>query len=186
MFGEIRMQEKWKEKLKVWLKAAIIAGLLTLILRNFIFLPISVSGSSMIPTIDESDQLIVETVSSIERFDVVVFRDETGRPLVKRVIGLPGEHLRFENDQLYIDERPIDEPFLDNAFVKEAGGIWTSDFTLESLTGKMTIPKGEYFVMGDNRRLSNDSRYFGPIKADAIIGEVIMVYYPFDQIRIIK
>ncbi|MDN6626315.1 MAG: signal peptidase I [Pisciglobus halotolerans] len=176
----------WKKIIKSWLKAALIAALFTVIIRNFIFLPISVSGSSMIPTITESDQLIIETISSTERFDIVVFRDQFGRPLIKRVIGLPGESIRYEDDQLFINDKRVEESFLKNKLVDKAGGLWTSNFTLKELTGNDTIPESEYFVMGDNRRLSNDSRYFGSIKADSIIGEVLMVYYPFKQVRIIQ
>src|SRR5699024_3698973 len=112
--------------------------------------------------------------------------DASNRILVKRVIGLPNETLRYENDELYINDKLVQEPFLENDFVKNVGGSWTSDFTLEELTGKIVVPKDEYFVLGDNRRSSNDSRYFGSVPASAIIGETSMIYFPFQRLSIVQ
>lgn len=176
-------KESWKEFSWKWFKAIVLAGSITILLRNFIFIPMTIEGSSMIPTFQPDDQIIVETIYDIERFDLVVFHDSSNRTLVKRVIGLPGEKIRYENDQLYINDKKIEEDFLDNDLVNNAGGVWTSDFTLEELTGAQTIPEDEYFVLGDNRRSSNDSRYFGNIPLDSIIGETSFTYYPFNRIK---
>lgn len=180
------MKNYWKENIKGWSIAVFFAAVGVMIIKYFIFLPVSVDGSSMVPTFQQNDQIIVETIHQIDRFDVIVFRDPSNRTFVKRVIGLPGESIRYENDQLFINDEPIDEPFLENDYVKEAGGVWTSNFTLESLTGEAVVPEGHYYVLGDNRRLSHDSRYYGPIPADAIIGEAVMVYYPFERVSIVN
>lgn len=179
-------QKSWKEFSWEWFKAFLLAGSITVLLRNFIFIPMTIEGSSMIPTFQQDDQIIVRTIyNNIERFDLVVFHDSSNRTLVKRVIGLPGEEIRYENDQLYIDDQKIEEKFLDNNLVNHAGGVWTSDFTLEELTGTQIVPEDEYFVLGDNRRSSNDSRYFGSVPIDSIIGETSITYYPFNRIKFI-
>ncbi|ALV21269.1 MAG: signal peptidase I [Carnobacterium sp.] len=181
------MEKKtWRNQVWDWVKPFLLALVLTAFFRNFIFLPMTIEGSSMIPTFQQSDQIIVETIYHINRFDLIVFKDASNRTLVKRVIGLPNETLRYEDDQLYIDDRPIEEPFLENDFVNHAGGTWTSDFTLEELTGQKTVPEDEYFVLGDNRRSSNDSRYFGSIPSSAIIGETTMIYFPFQRLSIVQ
>lgn len=179
-------KKSWEEFSWEWFKALILAGLITVLLRNFIFIPMTIEGSSMIPTFQQNDQIIVNTIFDVERFDLVVFYDSSNRTLVKRVVGLPGEKIRYENDQLYINDEEIEEKFLDNDLVNNAGGIWTSDFTLEELTGTQVISEGEYFVLGDNRRSSNDSRYFGSIPVDSIIGETSFIYYPFDRMKTVQ
>lgn len=180
------MKKYWKENGKGWMKAILVAAIAVTIIKYFIFLPVSIDGSSMFPTFQQNDQIIVETIHQINRFDVIVFRDSSNKTFVKRVIGLPGESIRYENDQLFVDNKPIKERFLENDYVEKAGGVWTSNFTLESLTGEVVVPEGHYFVLGDNRRLSHDSRYYGPIPAETIIGEAVMVYYPFGRVSIVN
>lgn len=179
-------KKSWKEFSWEWFKALLLAGVITAILRNFIFIPMTIEGSSMIPTFQQDDQIIVKTIYDLERFDSVVFHDSSNRTLVKRIIGLPGEKIRYENDQLYVNDKKIEEKFLDNDLVNHAGGIWTSDFTLEELTGTQVVPADEYFVLGDNRRSSNDSRYFGSIPIESIIGETSFIYYPLNRIKYVQ
>lgn len=186
VWGEWKMKQYWKENGKSWMKATLIAIGVTAIIKNFLFLPVAIDGSSMLPTFQPKDHILVETIHQVERFDVIVFRDPTNKPIVKRIIGLPGEVIRYQNDQLYIDEQPIEEPFLQNKYVESAGGVWTSDFSLEDLTGEAAVPDGHYFVLGDNRRLSYDSRYYGPIPAEAIVGEALLVYYPIERITVVN
>lgn len=187
MFGANEMKKKsWKEFSWEWFKALLLAGVITAILRNFIFIPMTIEGSSMIPTFQQDDQIIVKTIYDLERFDSVVFHDSSNRTLVKRIIGLPGEKIRYENDQLYVNDKKIEEKFLDNDLVNHAGGIWTSDFTLEELTGTQVVPADEYFVLGDNRRSSNDSRYFGSIPIESIIGETSFIYYPLNRMKYVQ
>lgn len=179
-------KKSWKEFSWEWFKALLLAGVITAILRNFIFIPMTIEGSSMIPTFQQDDQIIVRTIYDLERFDSVVFHDSSNRTLVKRIIGLPGEKIRYENDQLYVNDKKIEEKFLDNDLVNHAGGIWTSDFTLEELTGTQVVPADEYFVLGDNRRSSNDSRYFGSIPIESIIGETSFIYYPLNRMKYVQ
>ncbi|MGX7419283.1 signal peptidase I [Carnobacterium gallinarum] len=176
----------WRDHLWDWFKALILAGCVVVLLRYFLLLPIMVQGSSMIPTLHQGDQMIVESISKIKRFDVIVFQDASERTLVKRVIGLPGEEIRYDHDQLYVNNKEVSEPFLKNNLVEAAGETWTSNFDLKQLTGVNKIPKDSYFVLGDNRRSSNDSRVFGFITKDEIIGKTNFVYYPFKRMTAIN
>lgn len=178
------MKKTWRDHLWDWFKAAVLAIVLTAILRNFIFIPMNVQGSSMIPTLHQGDQMVVESFSKMKRFDIIVFKDASNRTLVKRIIGLPGESIAYRNDQLYINNHKINEPFLKNKLVTQAGETWTSDFELQQLTGEKKVPENEYFVLGDNRRSSNDSRVFGSIAKGEIIGKTILVYFPFNRISV--
>lgn len=181
------MEKKtWKSHLWDWFKPFLFAVVLTVFFRNFIYLPMTVEGSSMIPTFQQNDKIIVRTIYHINRFDLIVFKDASNRILVKRVIGLPNETLRYENDQLFINDVLIEEPFLNNSLVNRASGRWTSDFTLKEITGQLVIPEDNYFVLGDNRRSSNDSRYFGFVSSSDIIGETSMIYYPFKRLSIVQ
>lgn len=181
------MEKKtWKSHLWDWFKPFLFAVVLTIFFRNFIFLPMTIEGASMIPTFQQNDEIIVRTIYQINRFDLIVFKDETNRILVKRVIGLPNETLYYENDKLYIDDKLVKEPFLNNLFAEKASGLWTSDFTLEEMTGQKIIAQDDYFVLGDNRRSSNDSRYFGTVSSADIIGEAALIYYPFNRLSIVQ
>lgn len=142
-----------------------------------------VTGNSMIPTLFSGDRILVSTISNIERFDTLVFNDPSANTVVKRVIGLPGEEIRYTNDQLFINDEPVDEPFLEDI----ESGILTSNYLYtqdEDSEEAATVPDGHYFLMGDNRRFSFDSRFYGSIDETNIIGEVKFVFYPFDRMQL--
>ena len=107
-------------------------------------------------------------------------------PPIKRVIGLPGESIRYENDQLYVNDQPVDENFLVKNRKNDHENVsYTNDFDLQSLLGVEKLGKDSYFVIGDNRRASKDSRSFGAISGDAILGNARFVYYPLTHMRFI-
>lgn len=178
------MTKRENRKKRMWVLRSILLlfAILIIVLGYFVFIPIEINGSSMIPTLNPEDKVVANVYSNIDRFDIIVFRDEQDQPVVKRVIGLPGEAIRYENDQLYVNQEPIDEPFLEVPSLQAIRGDWTSDFLLSEVTEESVIPADSYFVLGDNRRLSYDSRFYGPVPEEAIIGEVIMVFYPFERI----
>ena len=162
--------------------------LFVLFLRKFILTPVEVVGTSMEPTYHESDRLWQTSLVSPKRFDVATFPSpRDGKRIVKRVVGLPGDTIRMENDQLYINDQKYDETYL-NEF-KQAltdGMPLTADFTLEnSAAGPATVvPEGKYFVLGDNRRVTDDSRYFGFVEKEAIVGVVYFRYFPLNKIGV--
>ena len=151
-----------------------IGVLLTIILvRIFIISPVRVDGPSMNNTLYNGDILLLKKFDkSFDRFDVVVFKYK-GTQLVKRIIGLPGEHVRYKDNVLYINGEEVKEGFTD---------IKTPDFDLSQKGNVLVIPDGYYFVVGDNRQNSNDSRYeVGFVKKSDIIGTVDFVIFPFKR-----
>ncbi len=142
--------------------------LFIILVRTYVVTPVRVSGSSMANTLKNGEILLLNKFeyrfSDIKRFDIVVVKAHKER-IIKRVIGLPGETLKYENGILYINDKMIEENYLDEV---------TKDFTYE---GK--IPDECYFVMGDNRDDSLDSRYFGCFPKKDILGHASFVLFPF-------
>lgn len=135
----------------------------------------------------QGDMVVMEKFSEIRRFDVVVFQLSDGTIYIKRVIGLPGETISYEKDQLKINGQPVEEPYLSkNIRSDHENAPYTTDFTLEKLTGYTELPEDSYFVLGDNRRVSKDSRSFGTISRDEILGKARFVYYPLNEIKWIR
>jgi len=159
------------------LRFAIIAAVIVIPIRIFVAEPYLVRQTSMIPTFSNNDYLVVEKLSyrfiSPSRGDIIVFRSplESGKTLIKRIIGLPGETVIIENGQTSIkngETVELDEPYV----VHEAS----------SFSGTFTLEEGEYFMMGDNRAGSYDSRAWGPIDRSDIIGRPIVRLYNFENI----
>ncbi|WP_046175075.1 signal peptidase I [Domibacillus indicus] len=168
-----------------WTKALLIAVGLAALIRYFIFAPIVVDGLSMMPTLESGDRMIVNKLGDPDRFDIVVFHAPEKKDYIKRVIGLPGETVEYKDDVLYVNGKAIDEPYLDQYKSEVTDGPLTPDFTLVDIIGQETVPEGEIFVLGDNRRFSKDGRHIGTIKIDEIVGETKFVYWPFDQIHLV-
>ncbi len=171
-----------------WLKAILIAVLIVAAVRHFLFANYIVNGESMMPTIEEGNRLIVNKIEvefrSPDRFDLIVFHANSEEDYIKRVIGLPGDRIEYENDQLYVNGEPVDEPYLDDYKKLLFDGQLTEDFTLLDKTGHSTVPEGHYFVLGDNRRHSYDSRHIGFISKNEIVGIVNLRYWPLDRFQV--
>ncbi|RVU71719.1 MULTISPECIES: signal peptidase I [Lactobacillus] len=153
-------------------------------LFTFVFSNETVSGPSMQPTFENNDRLIAVRHFDLKRNDIVILKapDEKNALYIKRVIGLPGDMVTSKNDKLYINGKHVSEPYLNNSLAKKAtkgGQLYTNNFTL-----RRRVPKNSYFVMGDHRDVSKDSRYFGFVKRSAIIGEVKLRYWPLNQWRV--
>lgn len=156
--------------LKEWLPF-ILTILMIVLIRTYVVTPVRVDGTSMYNTLNDGNILLLEKYDqNYERFEIVVF-EINGEKLIKRVIGLPGETVEYKNNTLYINGEKINE---------EYGYGDTSDFYLEELNSNK-VPDNHYFVLGDNRNNSLDSRYFGCISKDKIIGSVRYVLFPFTK-----
>ncbi|MUK89934.1 signal peptidase I [Ornithinibacillus sp. L9] len=174
-----------------WVKALLIAFALAFIVRTFFFTPIIVDGPSMLPTLHDRDQMIVNKfkyqINDPERFDIVVFHASDQKDFIKRVIGLPGEHVAYEDNVLYINGEAVEEPF----YTEEQDDVLpypgpTNDFTLEDLPGNYeVIPEGHVLVLGDNRNNSTDSRVLGVISMEQIVGTTSLIYWPFDRMQMV-
>lgn len=151
----------------------VIIIVIVVFVRTYIVTPVKVDGNSMDPTLDNNQVLLLNKFDdSYERFDVVVFNHSTGK-LVKRIIGLPGDNIYYKNNQLYINNNVTDEPFDRKT---------TKDFNLTDI-GYDTIPEGKYFVLGDNRIDSLDSRYIGLIDKEDIEGVVKLSLFPLKKVK---
>ncbi|MBS4177142.1 signal peptidase I [Lederbergia citrea] len=178
---------KEKNELWEWTKALLIAIGLAAVIRYFLFAPIVVDGLSMMPTLHNGDRMIVNKLGKPERFDIIVFHAPEQKDYIKRVIGLPGDTVEYRDDILYINGEPYAEPYLNTYKEQITDGPLTADFTLEEIpNGQKTVPEGELFVMGDNRRFSKDSRQIGTIPIEKVIGDTNVVYWPLKDIRLVK
>ncbi|NLY80300.1 MAG: signal peptidase I [Lysinibacillus sp.] len=183
--------KKEKNEFWEWTKALVIALLIAVIIRYFLFTPIVVDGDSMMPTLKDGDKMIVNKIGyrigGPDRFDIVVFHAPEGKDYIKRVIALPGEHIEYKDDQLYINGEPIDEPYLEEYKSQLSEGNLTQDFTLQDIDPTLdVIPEGYVFVMGDNRRFSKDSRHIGIVSQKEIIGSTSVVFWPLSEIKIVE
>lgn len=154
--------------------------------RIYVVTPIKIQGESMMPTLVDGEKALAYKLGDIHRFDVVplVAPDDPSLNYVKRVIGLPGDKVAYKNDQLYINDQPLSEDYL-NQYKNEwhqAGNAvpLTPDFTLSELTDHDTVPPNTYFVLGDNRQVSKDSRFpeVGFIPKENIIGKAKVTIWP--------
>lgn len=162
-----------------------------MLVRKFIVTPVVVSGKSMDPTMENRERVFALRQGDIERFDIVTFPapDQKGKNYIKRVIGLPGDKIRFEKDQLFINDKEVSEPYLDEykdklvmgdylTKILKPGGSATSVFDLNTLFDEEVVPSGKLFVMGDNRQISKDSRLIGYIDEKDISGNVKFSFWP--------
>lgn len=177
----------WKYEVIDLAKTFIVCLVVVLLLTKFVVHPVQVDGKSMYPTLEDRDIGVMNVFSAkfmgINRYDVVVvYNEEKDENWVKRVIGMPGDSIYAKDDVVYVNDQPIQEPYLDSEYVdsfRRDGLPFTQDFD------KVIIPEEHYFLMGDNRPISYDSRYVGPFQKDEIRGKDVYVAYPFNHIKIV-
>ncbi|HEY9430012.1 MAG TPA: signal peptidase I [Blastocatellia bacterium] len=174
----------WGE-LRSLLRDVIFAGVIAILIVGFVVQPVRVEGQSMMPKLHDQDRIFVNKFiyplrewigdkEPIKRGDIVVllYPDDPSKSYIKRVVGLPGEEINVENGKLYINGMQIDEPYLDSEYISS-----------DSMPGSVHVKEHHYFVMGDNRRNSSDSRYWGLVPEKYIYGKAIFRYYPFTPIE---
>lgn len=150
----------------------IVIVLVVVLIRTFIITPVRVDGDSMKNTLKNGDILLLYKLGSINRLDIIVLDEEKdNEKIIKRVIGLPGETVAIKKGKIYINDKVIDHEY--------AYGE-TSDYD------KVTLEDDEYFILGDNRLISKDSRYFGPIKENEIKGKIVFRLFPFTKIGTVQ
>jgi signal peptidase I len=167
--------------------------LCTVLLRTYVVQSFYIPSGSMLPTLQVGDRIIVDKLSydlhAVHRGDIVVFarpplEDQEYADLVKRVIGLPGETISSKDGSVYINGKKLNEPWLPPAEQNQTGPLAGDDPHPQfNLPGPVHIPAGEYFVMGDNRTDSEDSRFFGPIPKSLIVGRAVAVIWPLGHIK---
>ena len=157
----------------------VIVIVLALLIKEYIFSPIKVNGSSMYPTLEDGDIMILNEIgyhlNGINRFDIVVVKKDNDR-IIKRVIGLPGETVSYKDNKLYINGNEVKEDFTHDI---------THNFDLSEIDVEV-IPEDYYFVVGDNRGNSKDSRMIGLVSKSEIKGKTSLILYPFKKIGNVK
>ena len=163
-------------KIAKWLKENIVFLIILtaiIITRIFFFSPIRVNGTSMYPTLQDKEFMILNKISlkqGINRFDIVVVQ-ENNKYIIKRVIGLPGESVMYKDSKLYINGKVIEDNYSKTT---------TNDFD------NVVLGENEYFVMGDNRAVSSDSRIIGPVNIKNIKGKTNLIIFPFNKMGTVE
>lgn len=185
---------KGTNELMEWIKALAIAGVLVVLIRWFLVSPFIVDGPSMKPNFHDRDRIIVNKIiydiRTPKRGEVIVFHvPEEGRDFIKRVIAVPGDTVKVEGDTVTINGEAVVEHYLQAEIDKaEASGIPynKSEGFPNMRFPDGTVPDGTLFVMGDNRSNSEDSRAIGYIPLERVVGRADLVYWPLDQIKLVK
>src|ERR1700741_39167 len=159
-----------KREIRVWTRDLLIAIGLALVIIIFLYQPVKVEGTSMAPLLSDQERIFINKFvyrfEPIDRGDVVVFWYplDHSKSFIKRVVGLPGESIELRAGHLYVDGKELAEPYVPASYLDG------------SSYGPMKIPEGNYFVMGDHRDSSNDSRVFGPVSRPYIYGKAVFAY----------
>lgn len=174
-----------RQKITDILQMFIVLFLFMFIVHSVIFIPVEIDGHSMYPTLEDGNRGIVNRLvpylGGYERFDIVVFQATKEDTYVKRIIGMPGDDIMYWQDQLYVNGEIVEEPFLHS--LKQAtiqGQLLTENFSLDELFDVKKVPAEHYFVLGDNRRGSIDSRSesIGFVSASKIKGKLDVILWP--------
>jgi len=160
-----------------WVRSIIIAIIIALLFRVFIIEHFLVDGQSMQPTLEHNERILVNKFiyrfGEPEHKEIIVFEYEDTRDFIKRVVGIEGDTVRIKDNILYINDEPVEEPYIQKNSVDDYGPV--------------TVPEGHYFVLGDNRANSRDSRYddVGFVSEEEIKGRAALVFWPFEEFRVL-
>lgn len=170
-----RTVSSFRAELRTWARDILIALGLAMVIIVFLYQPVKVEGTSMSPLLSDQERIFINKfvyrVEAIERGDVVVFWypvDPT-KSFIKRVVGLPGEIVEIRSGHVYVNATPLDEPYVPPQFADR------------HTFGPARVPPGQYFVLGDHRSSSNDSRVFGFVPSGLIYGKAVFVYWPMER-----
>jgi len=191
------MSLKKKSVLRDWVESIIIGFLLAMVIRAFVVQAFKIPTGSMRMTLIEGDLILVNKfiygakvpftdfrlpeLRAPRRGDVVVFvyPEDRKKDFIKRLVGLPGETIEIKGGSIYINERIAEEPIFKQIYYYNRG-----EYSAEGQ--KIVVPKDCYFVLGDNSASSKDSRYWGFVPKEDLLGKAMVIYWPLDRIRVIK
>lgn len=161
--------------LQVWIRDIFISVAIAAIVIVFVYQPVKVEGTSMMPWLEDQERIFVNkfvyAVDDIQRGDVVVFRFplDPSKSYIKRVLGLPGDRVQVTRGQVFVNGEAVEEPYVPAAYRDRS-----SHPALE-------LPADHFYVLGDHRNTSNDSRTWGPVPRDYITGKAVFAYWPLDR-----
>lgn len=175
--GPAELRGRVKRVVVEWTKTLLLVVILVLTIRAFVAEAYVVSGSSMENTLEDGERLLVTkftpALGSLNRGDIIVFDDPagSGKRLIKRIIGLPGETVEIRDGRVLINGEELNEPYINDAF--------------RNIRDMEQVPveEGHYFVLGDHRNVSNDSEEIGTIAFNLVVGRAIFLFYPLDKIQ---
>jgi signal peptidase I len=163
-----------------WLRDLVFSVLIAVVLIVFIYQPVKVEGTSMMPTLTDQERIFINKftyrfgLGGIERGDTVVFwyPQDPSKSYIKRVIGTPGDRIRVEGGQVYVNGQALAESYVPSE---------NRDYTSWRDGQEQVVPDGRYFVLGDHRNQSSDSRMWGYVPRENIYGKAVFVYWPLDK-----
>ena len=171
---------KRKSGMHSWLRDLVVSVAVSTFIIIFLYQPVRVEGTSMLPMLEDQDRLFINKlayrVGEIQRGDVVVFLypNDHQKSYIKRVIALPGDDLRIDHGRVFVNGRELSEKYVPPRFEDERSFPET------------TVPEHSFFVMGDHRSISSDSRDFGPVDRELIYGKAAFVYWPMEQVGVVR
>jgi len=160
----------------VWARDLLIALAMAAFIIVFLYQPVKVEGTSMMPGLDDQERIFVNKFvyrwEPIQRGDIVVFRypRDTSKSYIKRVIGVAGDLIRIENGRVFVNDTELSENYVPNEYADARS------------YPEITVPVGTYFVLGDHRTMSQDSRDFGPVDERYIYGKAVFGYWPMEKL----
>ncbi|MGA2671907.1 MAG: signal peptidase I [Terracidiphilus sp.] len=164
----------------LWLRDLLVSVAASVLIITFLYQPVRVEGTSMLPRLEDRDRLFINKfvyrISAIERGDVVVFRypRDPEKSYIKRVIALPGDRLRIDRGQVWLNGRRQIEPYVPQEYQDSRS------------MAEIVVPEDTYFMMGDHRSVSSDSREFGPVDRSLIYGKAVFVYWPTRDAGVVR
>jgi signal peptidase I len=173
--GPSRTSSRTLPVLSIWLRDLIISLAISAFIIIFLYQPVKVEGTSMMPSLDDQERIFVNKfvyrLEAIQRGDIVVFRypRDPSKSFIKRVIGVAGDHVSIEDGQVFLNGNLLDEDYVPRAYADERS------------YPEVVVPQNSYFVLGDHRTMSNDSRDFGSVNASFIYGKAVFGYWPMDK-----
>ena len=169
-----------KGLLRIWLRDVAIACVASFVIVTFLYQPVRVEGTSMQPELRDQDRLFINKFffrfETIHRDDIVVFHypRDPERSYIKRVIALPGDTISIDHGQVILNGQPLKEPYVPRRY-RDTHSM-----------APLVVPPDEFFVMGDHRSISSDSRDFGPVDRDLIYGKADFIYWPTSSMGVVR
>jgi len=164
--------QKKTGSLGLWLRDLVVSAAISVFIIMFLYQPVRVEGTSMLPRLEDHDRLFINKfvyhIESIHRGDVVVFHypRDPEKSYIKRVIALPGDRLWIDHGQVWLNGKPLHENYVPEKY-RDSRSM-----------AEIVVPTDSYFMMGDHRSISSDSREFGPVDRDLIYGKAVFIYWP--------
>lgn len=176
------MQQSWFRRLAIWSRDLSVSIALAVFVILFLYQPVRVEGTSMMPSLKDQERIFINKFvyrfgfGDIERGDMVVFwyPNDPTKSYIKRVIALPGDKVEVRSGAVFVNGKVIDEPYVPDEY-RDSMSV-----------AALTVPPDHYYVLGDHRSSSNDSRNWGPVPRQAIYGKAVFSYWPIDKAGVLR